>query len=306
MLRMKNDNQIIIPAAVLLLIFLSSGCGKAKDGSGSSEVLPVKTARVELVNILETLDYIGDIKAQDEVPVYPKVSGKIIEKVKEDGSKVEKDDVIAYIDRDEVGLKFEKAPVESPIRGVIGRVYVDKGTSVTPETPVALVVNMDTAKIELNIPEKYIPLVSLGQSAQISLQAYPQEEFVGTVSKISPVLDLDTRSAPIELSIPNSDHRLKSGMFAQVRLIIKEHKDVPAVLKEAIMGKPPQNYVYVVEGGVCRQKSVSLGIRQGAYYEVAKGLKDGDLVVVMGQQKLYDGAKVSAEVENNPAPEGEK
>ena len=306
MLRMKNSTQIIMPAVVLLLIFLGSGCRKAPEGGGSSEILPVKTARVELGNILETLDYIGDIKAQDEVPVYPKVSGKIINKVKEDGSKIEKDEVIAYIDRDEVGLKFEKAPVESPIRGVVGRVYVDKGTSVTPETPVALVVNMDTAKIELNIPEKYIPLVSLGQSAKISLQAYPQEEFIGTVSKISPVLDLDTRSAPIELSIPNADHRLKSGMFAQVRLIIKEHKGVPAVLKEAILGKAPQNYVYVVEGGVARQKDVSLGIRQGAYYEVAEGLKEGELVVVMGQQKLYEGAKVSAEVESNPAPEGEQ
>jgi HlyD family secretion protein len=238
---------------------------------------------------------VDDIKAQDEAVIYPKVSGKIIEKIKEEGDKVNKGDVVAYIDRDEVGFKFEKAPVESPLTGIIGRTYVDKGTSVTVQSPIALVVDMDKVKIKLDITEEYLSRIALGQEAQISIQAYPDEKFTGVVSKISPVLDLDTRTAPIEIIIPNDDHRLKSGMFAQAQLILEEHKDAVVIAKEAIIGREAETYVYVVEANIARQKKIKLGIHQGAFYEVKEGLKPQDLVVVMGQQKLYEGALVTTE-----------
>src|SRR3989338_5898415 len=201
---------------LMIMVFaaLAAGCQK-KDAVMKSEerqIIPVKVKIAELKDIYRTLEYVGDIKALEEVVVYPKVSGKIIEKVKKDGSEVEKGDAIFYIDRDEVGLKFEKAPVESPLDGVVGRIYVDVGANVTPQTPVALIVYMDKVKIDLSIPEKYIPQVLLGQNAAIIVDAYA-EKFKGVVTKISPVLDIDTRSAPAEITVNNKGHRLKSGMF---------------------------------------------------------------------------------------------
>lgn len=277
-----------------------TGCGGRKEKAAEQkEFVPVKAMKVSLKTIQNTLDYVGDIKAQDEVLVYPKVSGKIIEKLKEEGDAVKRGDVIVYIDRDEVGFKFEKAPVESPLTGVIGRINVDIGTQVTPQSPVGLVVDMDKVKINLDIPENYLHRISLGQSADVTVQAYAGEKFSGVVSRISPVLDLETRTAPIEIIIANPDHRLKSGMFAQVKLVIEEHKDVLVIVKEAIMGKEPGFYVYTVDGSLAHQKNIKLGIRQGANFEVIDGLKEGDLVAVMGQQKLYDGAQVSVEIENN-------
>ena len=255
---------------------------------------------MELKELAEIIEYVGNIKAQDEAIVYPKVSGKIIEKIKEDGSPVNKGEVIAYIDRDEVGLKFEKAPIESPLTGVMGRVYVDIGANITSQTAIALVVNMDKVKVSLDIPEKYLPRISLGQEAKIKVDAYAQEEFLGKVTKISPVVDLATRSAPLEISLDNSQHRLKSGMFAKVSLVLAEHKNVPVILKEAIMGKNSNVYVYIVEDKKAVLKKVNLGIRQGPYFEVLAGLKEGDLVVIMGQQRLRDGAEVEPEEENSP------
>jgi multidrug efflux pump subunit AcrA (membrane-fusion protein) len=280
---------------ILWCFFSVTGCSQVEDLSKKKEAIPVKVIKVELKDIQKTLDYVGDIKAQDEAIIYPKVDGKIIEKIAEEGSSVNKGDVIAYIDRDEVGFKFEKAPVESPLTGIIGRVYVDKGTNVTPQTPVALVVDMDKVKVDLDIPEEYLPKVILGQSAEISLQTYPDEKFIGTVVKISPVLDLATRTAPIEINIPNSDHRLKSGMFASVSLIIEKHASVPVIFKEAIMGKEPDNYVYLIENNKAMTKKIILGIHDGPYYEVREGIKEGDLVVIVGQQRLYDNAPVTVE-----------
>jgi len=283
--------------SLLLILLLTFGCQPKPELEKTSEAIPVKVLKVKAQDLAEALEYVGNIKAQDEAVVYPKVSGKISEKVKVDGSPINKGETIAYIDRDEVGLKFEKAPIQSPLSGIVGRTYVDIGQNVAQQTPIALVINMDKVKIALDIPEKYLPRVSLGKQARISVDAYPEEEFSGEATKISPVIDLETRSAPIEITVDNPQHRLKSGMFAKVRLILEEYKDVPVILKEAVMGKEPDLYVYAVKDNKAVLRKVNLGLREGPYYQVLDGLKEGDLVVIMGQQRLKDNAPVSVEIE---------
>jgi multidrug efflux pump subunit AcrA (membrane-fusion protein) len=278
--------------AVFLL--LAGGCGN-KNQEESVEKVPVKVSTVTLQQMNETIEYVGNIKAQDEAVVYPKVSGKVIRKIKEDGSPVKKGEAICYIDRDETGLKFEEAPVESPLTGVVGRFYLDIGANITDQSAVALVVNMDEVKIEFSVTEKYLPRIVLGQEARVNVDAWPEEYFTGKITKISPVLDLNTRSAPIEITIDNPDHRLQSGMFARVALILSQHNNVPVIIKESVIGKAPDTYVYIIENDRAVLKKVSLGLRQGAYYEVTSGLKPGDAVVVMGQQRLFEGAHVAIE-----------
>ncbi len=282
---------------ISMIPIIVAGClpGKEKAGNISEEAIPVKVMRVKAQDLDKALEYIGNIHGQDEALVYPKVSGKIAQKVKEDGSPIAKGEVIAYIDRDEVGLQFEKAPVESPLSGVVGRVYVDIGSSVNTQTPVALIADMEKAEINLDIPEKYLPKISLGQAAQILIDAYPQDKFAGKVTKISPIVDLQTRAAPIEITIGNKDRRLQSGMFAKVRLVIEEQKNVPVILKEAVIGRGSDTYVYIVEDKRAFLKKVILGMRQGPYYGVESGIKKDDRVVIIGQQRLRDGCLVEPE-----------
>ncbi len=284
--------SILIPCLTIILI---TGCGKKAIGKSKEEAIPVKVMKVKNEDLYKALDYVGNIKGIDEAVVYPKVSGKIIEEVKQEGSIVNKGDAILYIDRDEIGLKFEKAPVESPLTGIVGRIYVDIGSNVKPETPVALVSNMGKVQINLDIPEKYLHQLSLGKLAIISVDAYPNKEFTGKVTEMSPIVDLETRTAPIEITIDDDEHLLQSGMFAKVKLILEEHKNVPAVLKEAIIGKEPNTYVYVVDGKVASLRKITPGIREAAMIEVTEGLKEGELVVIMGQQRLRDGRTVAAE-----------
>lgn len=289
----KIVNYLLI--AILAATIAGCGANKERDKKSKDGVIPVRVETVKPRDMNKTLEYVGDIKGDDEAVVYPKVTGKVIEKVKEEGSQVKKGEAIVYIDRDEVGLKFEKAPVESPLEGVVGRVYVDIGSSVTTETKVALVTKTEVVEIDLDVPEAIAPKVSIGQKAEIEVDAYPGHKFTGVVSMISPVVDLQTRTAPIELIIDNKDGKLQSGMFARVILVLEVRRDVPVIRKEAVIGRKPDTYVYVVEGDTARFKKVELGIRQGAYYEVLDGLNSGDRVVIMGQQKLRDGAAVSVE-----------
>ncbi|MDD3296441.1 MAG: efflux RND transporter periplasmic adaptor subunit [Candidatus Omnitrophica bacterium] len=289
--------NFVFTALALSMSFFLAGCNP-KQKTVEDSVFAVAVSPVVLDEIQETLDYAGSVRAKEEALVYPKTSGKIMEKIKEEGNSVEKGEVMGYIDRDEIGFTFEKAPIESPLRGIVGRVYVDQGVQVTPQTPIALVVDMDSVEVDLNIPEKYFPRVSMGQKAVIKVDAYPDAEFSGRVSKISPVVDTETRTAPIEITISNIDHRLHSGMFARIKLILSEHERVPVVLKESVLGRGTDTYVYVVssqkdssgKANIIQRKNIKIGIKDGSYYEVTEGLKEGDLTVVAGQNRLYEGA----------------
>jgi membrane fusion protein (multidrug efflux system) len=298
MRKSKIIRSIILVLGISMVSFII-GCQPKAEKKEAQEEIPVSIAKVRLGELNEALEYVGNIKALEEVLVYPKVSGKIIEKVKKEGEEVNKGEALAYIDRDEVGLKFERAPVESPLTGVVGRIYVDVGQSVNAQTPAALVLNPDKVKVDLDIPEKYLPKISLGQEANIAVDAYPGEVFLGKVTEISPVVNLDNRTAPIEIRIENPGRLLKSGMFARVSLIIEKHLAVPVILKEAILGRGADTYVYVIENKRAVTRKVALGIHSGPYYEVRQGLKEGDDVVIVGQQRLYENALVSVEVNNN-------
>ncbi len=284
----------LIGAAITAALIPLAGCRPAPD-TAAMEKIPVRVMRVERRTMKHSLDYAGHIRAREEALVYPNVSGNIMEKVREEGARVEKGDVIVYIDRDEVGFTFKKAPVESPLTGYIGRMYVDLGTSVTPQTPVAMVVEIDAVELILNVPEKFIAQVKLDQTAELAVDAWPEVTFIGKVTKLSPVIDLDTCTAPVEITILNPGYRLKPGMFARVQLILEERKNIPVIIKEAVLGKDPDTFVYVVSDGTAHLRKVRLGIREGSDYEITAGLKPGDLVVIMGQQRLHDGVSVMAE-----------
>lgn len=284
----------LMAAAILGLC----GCGGRESAKTAVEAVPVRCQRVEPRDLKRTLDYASSIKAQDDALVYPKVTGKIIEKLKEEGIPISKGETIAYIDRDEIGFKFEKSPVDSPLTGIIGTVFVDKGDSVSPQTPVAFVVNLDNVRVSLDVPEKYLPAMTLDQSAAISVDACPDQVFTGKVSKISPVVDLQTRTAPIEIFIPNPGHKLTPGMFARVKLVLEEKKKVMLIPKEAVMGTAPDTVVYIVNEKNARQRKVKTGIRDGGEIEITEGLAPGEMIVIMGQQRLRDGMEVIAEEEN--------
>ncbi|MFA5099555.1 MAG: efflux RND transporter periplasmic adaptor subunit [Candidatus Omnitrophota bacterium] len=285
---------VIALAAVLLLC----GCQKKEvvtPKASGEEPIPVKVVTVKADILQEFIDYVANVKAQEETFVYPRVTGKISEKIKQEGDSVAKGEMIARIDRDEVGLTFEKAPVESPISGIVARVLVDIGANVSPQSPVALVVDMDKVKVYLDVSEKYLPNISVGMDAAVTVEAYPDDVFHGTIARISPIVDTATRTCQIEIGIDNKEHKLRSGMYAKVKVVIREYKDALVVLKEAVLGKEPQQYVYVVKEQKAAVRDVITGVRQGPYVQITQGLASGDKVVIMGQQRLREGAAVIAQ-----------
>lgn len=298
---MKKKNSIVV---ILFIVFLA-GLFIQRIFFVKPEVAPaakkrgiektaVKVETVKRQDLDFVLAYVGSLKARDEAMVFSKASGKLKEYLFNEGDRVEKGQVIALVDRDETGLKYELAKVDAPISGIVGRTFLDKGQAVLMQsTPLAMIVDMDEMVISLSIPEADIPYVKKGLEAHLKTDAYADEDFKGEITKVSEVLDHQTRSLPIEITIPNPGHRLKSGMFAKINVFAGKHANALVVVQDALVKEDSLTYVYVAEDSVAKKIRVAPGISQDNKMEILDGLKENQRVIVFGHQGLKDGAQVN-------------
>ncbi len=275
----KIFSILFLVSLFLCLYSFLGGCGRERTERHSEETvrIPVRAQRVKKGDVKASLFYVGDIKAQDEVQVYPKVTGKLIEYTIKEGAKVDKDTAIAFIDRDEVGYEFEKAPVKSPIAGIVGRIFLDKGSSVTVKTSIAEVVDMDAVKVRVHVVERDLPQIREGQKATVKVDAYADEIFKGVVDRVSPIVNLASRTAQIEIRVPNPDHKLKPGMFAKIWVTVQTKKDTLKISRDAIVRESSKVYVFSIEDGVAHKKPVKIGLSEDNILEVIAGLSEGDI-----------------------------
>ncbi len=281
--------QRIFLIFILLSAFLI-GCAKRETEDIHKQTAhPVSVVQVSRQDLKEFLFYSGDIEAKHAAMVYSKVMGKLVENKVQEGDAVKKGETLALVDRDEIGYEFELAPVDSPIEGIVGRAYLDKGAAITLSTPIALVVNIDEILVKIDVTEKDLPKVTKALAAEVEVDAYPGKLFVGQVQKVSPVVDLATRTAPAWIGIDNAQHQLNPGMFARIKMKIGEHKDTLVIMREGVIVQDSQRYVFVVKANQAYKREVKLGLSSDGKFQVLNGLKAGEKVIVMGSMDLKDG-----------------
>jgi membrane fusion protein (multidrug efflux system) len=263
------------------------------------EIPPVEIQMVKTGPLTETLILTGDVHGIEEIDVYSKASGKLVEVKVEEGERVKVDQILAIIDRDVDGVKFQPAEVISPVRGIVGNVYMDKGARVSPPdpgpsmgTPILRVVNMDQVKVVVNVIEKDFAKIKLNFNANVSVETYPDEKFSGKITLISPTINPTTRTASVEITIPNQNHRLKPGMFARVEIIVRQKEDAILIPIYAVIEQGQIRKVFTVVDGKAKSNSIELGVNQGELVEVVGGLEVGDSLVVAGHHKISNGETV--------------
>ena len=257
-----------------------------------NQVVPVAVAFVESKTIEEQLFLTGDIRGFNVAGVFPKVPGKMMKKIKEVGDVVTKGEVIALIDRDEPALKYAPAEVNAPLEGVITRYYVDLGQNLTQSTQLCEIAEISSVKVVVNVTEKDLPKVKLGQKARFSNDAYPGKIFEGKVMKISEALDLTTRSSEVEIMADNAGNLLKPGMFARVKIILGVHENAKVVPKNALEQSMEKYYVYLVTEGKAYRKEVRPGLVFEEEVEILSGVESGGQVITIGWHNVNDGGDV--------------
>lgn len=186
----------------------------------------------------------------------------------------------------------ENTRLVSPINGVVTARNYDNG-DMTGTQPILTIEQIQPVKIIINVAEKEFAKVKLGMPVKVNLEVYGDEEFNGKVSLIYPTIDAATRTFQVEINLPNTDSRIRPGMFARVQINFGDetHVVVPdlAIVKQVGSGN---RYVYVYENGKVSFNKVELGRRLGNRFELLSGVPNNSQVVVNGQNFLADGVEV--------------
>jgi len=194
---------------------------------------------------------------------------------------------------EELRINLANTVIESPVNGFVSRRTVDPGAFVSQNAPVVEVVDIGQVRLVANVVERDLRQVQTGEGTRVEVDAFPGEMFTGRIARVSPVLDPATRTAPIEIEIPNPGFRLKPGMYARVSITTDERKDALVVPSNAVIDTGGRRGVFLAdEGDVVSFRAVTVGIEAPEYIEILDGIAEGDRVVTTGAGALRDGDRV--------------
>jgi membrane fusion protein (multidrug efflux system) len=159
--------------------------------------------------------------------------------------------------------------------------------------PVYRLVKVDTVKVIIGVPEAEVPRVHRGQQARILLDTYPDEVFLGQVTRTGLVIDRFSRTMEVEITASNDNGLLKPGMMGDIELIVDQRQGVLSVPLKAIIRDMGLEHVFVVEDEKSVVRQVTTGVEQDGKAEVVTGLNGDEQVIVEGQFGLKEGDPVS-------------
>lgn len=289
---MKRNYRTIVTFTIILLILLTTGCGNNRRKQTELPV-GVSVITVEPRTVTRSIQLLGILQGEQQVIVTSRITGRVTEIVKPEGSPVAQDEPIGYVLNDIPGMDYKPGPVRSPISGVVGKLYVEPGQMVTPTMPFAAIARYgQRLKMKAFVSDADLPYVRRGARARVSFSAIPDTSFEGTVTQVTPMLDPQSRSATVEITIPNPRGRLIPGMAGMARLVVEEKTGVPAVPATALF-TTDETRVVVIENGVARFRTVQLGLRGDEWVEVASGLNVGEKVATVGKERVQEGQRVT-------------
>jgi membrane fusion protein, multidrug efflux system len=182
----------------------------------------------------------------------------------------------------------------APISGVLLKRGVEPGEIIGQGMPLFVLSDIATVKVTASVPESDIRFIRTGQSARVFISAL-DSSVTGTVREIGAAADPVSRTFSIDLEVPNHNLLLRPGMIAEIKITVPETMESLAVPGEAVQRDESKlTYVYVVDIKQMQayRRLVTVGRLLDTRMEILSGLKESDIVVVGGQQKLQDGTPI--------------
>ncbi len=201
---------------------------------------------------------------------------------------------IAKIDVENAKLELAKCDIFAPYEGLIGNKYVEIGETITPNTLVCDLIDVDYMIVQIGVVERDIEKIKVGQHVSIFVDAYPDREFLGKVEMLSPIVEGQSRTFSVEIKVANPQKLLLPGMFARVKINVFEKKKALIIPSSALVRFRNKVSVFVVneQTQIVNERPVSVTYSTTDYAVIDRGLKAGELVVVGDQHALADGTPV--------------
>ena len=192
-------------------------------------------------------------------------------------------------------LAVAERRIESPLSGRVAARMVQVGDMAKSDLGLLRIVDLSTVRTTLHVGERDYRSLRTGQVAEVRVDGFPEEVFVGHVERMAPVLDPQTRTAVVYVAVDNSRELLKPGMYARVRVVLERHAGASVVPLSAVVDNGDSKTMFVVsrDGKSVRQVDVQLGwTDSGTMVEVLGGLSPDDRVVTLGSHLVRDGQQV--------------
>jgi RND family efflux transporter MFP subunit len=206
----------------------------------------------------------------------------------------------AYSQAELARARLRDATITAPINGIVSDINARVGSTVGPSAFLVTLIPPEMQAI-VQVDEAQLTQLQVGQPANVSVEGFPREAFNGTVKSIAPVLDPRTRSAAVQVDVPDPQSKLKPGMFAQLAIQLGQRAGVLMVPREAVVRvgsvdplAPSQSIVYTVTESRVHKQVVSLGPSDGKNVEIVQGLPDGIDLVLNPRPDFLEGELITA------------
>jgi RND family efflux transporter MFP subunit len=188
--------------------------------------------------------------------------------------------------------------ITAPFDGIVTERNVDRGSLAGPSggpssPPMLRVQQISRLRLVVPVPEADVAGVSTGARVNFNVPAYPGENFVGVVERISHTLDEKTRTMPVEMDVVNDSARLAPGMFPEVVWPAKRPRPSLFVPATAVATTTERTFVIRIRNGVTEWVDVKRGVSMGDLVEVFGDLAENDLVAVRGTDELRPDTRVN-------------
>ncbi|MEY4980416.1 MAG: Multidrug resistance protein MdtE precursor [Pseudomonadota bacterium] len=229
--------------------------------------------------------------------------------------------------------RLQRMRISAPFDGTVGLRNINLGDYVKDGADLVNLEDTSALLVDFRLPERYLSRIAVGQSVQVQLDALPGRSWVAKVQALDPLLDANGRSVAVRAVLPpQAGKDLRPGLFARVLTVFSVNEAALVVPEEALVPQAGKQFVFKLDKEaptptqapapaeasdaakpaapsgdaprlVSRRTEVQIGTRQGGQVQITSGLKEGDTVVVAGQQRLQrDGTPVRVVDMNKPGP----
>jgi membrane fusion protein, multidrug efflux system len=201
----------------------------------------------------------------------------------------------------EAQLRLERSRITAPFSGRVASVKVVPGQNARPGDELVTVVDLNPIKVEVQVLESEVALLTAGRRAVVAFAAFPGEPFTGRIETINPMVERETRTARVTVVVPNPGGRILPGMYARVSLEARKFPDRILVPRAAVLERDRRSMLFVFEGegstGLSKWRYVTVGLANDSLVEIVQNpetemVEPGEVVLVDGHYTLIHDARV--------------
>jgi membrane fusion protein (multidrug efflux system) len=258
---------------------------------------------------LESLKAQLALAEQSLIRAKKQISSHAISQADYDAALANRDSLKAQVDS-QCALVAKKT-IYAPFAGRLGLRHVDPGEYVTAGTAIVTLQQLNPLHLDFSIPQQKLSLLQVGQKVTIHTDAFPDQNFEGTIIATDAQIDESTRNIKVRARVENPDMILRPGLFATLSLEVGQAQEYITLPQTSITFNPYGSVVYTVQKGEDGNKKahmtfVETGLGRGDQIAILNGIKEGDEVITAGQLKLRNGSPIVINNEiqpsNDPAP----